>query len=134
MNPALEPMRLTPIRFSHLLAVLVLGMSLTSCHSVTGLENATVSAVAAAAGILVSNQTTFSVQEYSIAGDALPLWDTAQCFEGWKVRAGEARTFAWPQIYLSTPARTRYVTMWWRDGACSFESDGDPRGRLLVSR
>lgn len=127
-------MRLNPIRFIYLLAVLGLVMLPTACRDATGLENGSISAVPTEAGILVSNHENFSVQVYSIAEDELPLWDTVQCIQGSKVPAGEARTFSWAQIYGYAPARSRYRTMWWREGACSFGSDGNPRGRLLVTR
>ena len=90
--------------------------------------------VATDTGLLGSNESTFAMQVFPIAEDALALWDTVPCIPGTTVPAGEARTFAWTQIYGYTPARTRYVLMWWKDGACSFGFDRDPRGRLIVTK
>jgi hypothetical protein len=115
---------------------LVLGLVLasTGCGLLRPEYTGTVNAAATTAGILVSNETNFTVQVYSIAVGALPLWDTPQCIGGTTLLPGETKTFAWASVYQSSPSPSEYRIMWWRDGTCSFGTDEGPRGATTVSR
>ena len=114
--------------------VLTLVLASSGCGLLEPEYNGTVRASATGAGILVSNETNFSVQVYSIAEAAIPLWDTGPCIDGTRLLAGETRTFPWVSVYQSSPAPSQYRTMWWRDGVCSFGTEEGPRGAVTVAR
>ncbi len=114
--------------------VLALALTTSGCALVEPTYSGTVDVSATAEGILVSNETNYTVQVYSLAEAALPLWDTALCIGGTRLLPGETRSFVWASVYQSSPAPSRYRTMWWRDGTCSFGTDDGPRGAMTVSR
>ena len=119
-----------------LVRLLVLGIALATsgCTLVEPSYKGTVQVTATTNGILVSNETNYAVQVFSIAEAALPLWDTYACFEGTRLLAGETRTFAWADVYQASPSPSRYLVSWWRDGTCSTKRDDGPRGSVTVTR
>ena len=122
-----------PFRFVRHLVVAFAFLA-SGCSLLEPTYSGTVSVTATMEGIRVSNETNFTVQVYSIAEAALPLWDTYACYEGTRLRSGETRIFAWASVIQSTPSPSRYVTMWWRDGVCSTNANEGPRGGASVTR
>ena len=93
-----------------------------------------VTATASNAGVRVDNASGNTIQFITVSEAILPLWDPAPCFNGTKVLAGETRTFAWPAANQNDPAGTKYRFMWWRDTACAFGTDDEPRGAMTIVR
>ena len=114
--------------------VLTLVLASSGCGLLEPKYKGTVGASATGTGILVSNETNYPVKVYSIAEAAFPLWDTGPCIDGTRLMPGETKTFPWPSVYQSSPSPSRYRTMWWRDGVCSFGTEEGPRGAVTVSR
>ncbi|CAN5853469.1 hypothetical protein BH11GEM1_BH11GEM1_14520 [soil metagenome] len=112
-----------------------LSVAIVGCGSFAPDTTGTVTAAATATGILVSNQTNVTVNTFTIAEDALPLWDPPQCLKGGTpIPAGETVTLVWSTIYQYGASKTRYRMMWWRDTACSFGTDSDLRGVVTIVR
>lgn len=122
-------------RLQYFALALALALASLSCGLTEPGQNGAITASATNSGILVSNQANYAVQVYAIAEDALPLWDAVQCIEGTRIEAGAMTTVPWASVH-SPAAQTsnRYRVIWWRDGACSFGTDGNSRGVMVVSR
>lgn len=115
-------------------AVLTVALMSAGC-GITGPDRTgNVTATATDAGVRVANESGNTIQFITVSEAILPLWDPAPCFDGTKVLAGETRTFAWPAAYQNDPSGTKYRFIWWRDTACAFGTDNEPRGGMTIVR